>query len=51
MLTNSKSCNCESCAGATCKCGCQDAKANRQAASCLCGEKCECTPECRCQVS
>ena len=45
--TTPKACTCESCAGATCTCGCQGAQNDRRP-GCRCGEICACGPECTC---
>jgi hypothetical protein len=37
MSMKTKQCKCASCAGAACKCGCQDAKTTGQTKGCNCG--------------
>lgn len=49
MSTKTNTCNCSSCTGASCTCGCQDATLAVQATDCLGGDECTCTPAtCNC---
>jgi len=50
MSMKTKQCKCASCAGAACKCGCQDTKTTGQAKGCNCGDQCNCSPTCNCKV-
>jgi hypothetical protein len=50
MSMKSKQCKCESCAGAACKCGCQNAKTTGQTEGYTRGEKCNCSPTCSCKA-
>ena len=45
--TTPKACECKSCAGTTCTCGCQAAQNDRRA-GCRCGATCACGPDCTC---
>jgi hypothetical protein len=47
IMTTTKAYACESCAGATCTCGCQSAQKDRRQ-GCRCGEICACGSECTC---
>jgi hypothetical protein len=48
MTTQSNVCECESCVGTQCTCGCQHS-APTQIASCQCGEVCTCGTACTCE--
>ncbi len=50
MSKNANPCNCGTCVGAACTCGCQDTLAARRA-GCRCGQTCSCGPDCGCPVS
>ncbi len=47
MTNNATTCDCGSCAGATCACGCQNTAVPRRA-GCQCGEPCCCGDTCNC---
>jgi hypothetical protein len=44
MSMKTKQCKCASCAGAACKCGCQDARTTGQIKGCNCGDQCKLLP-------
>ena len=50
MSMKTKQCKCASCAGAACKCGCQDAKTTGETKGCNCGDQCNCSPTCNCKI-
>jgi hypothetical protein len=50
MSMKTKQCKCASCAGAACKCGCQNPKTTGPAKGCNCGDQCNCSPTCNCKV-
>ena len=44
------SCQCSSCPGVTCTCGCQSApSATASATTCNCATECNCGPDCACE--
>jgi hypothetical protein len=47
MTTQSNVCECGTCVGTQCTCGCQN-PAPGQSASCQCGEACNCGETCSC---
>ena len=47
MTTQSNVCECETCVGTPCTCGCQNSPAT--SAPCQCGEICNCGPACTCE--
>ena len=42
MSMKTKQCKCAACAGASCKCGCQDGKTTGQNKVCNCSPTCSC---------
>ena len=48
MTTQSNVCECETCVGTQCTCGCRNSAAAPSAA-CQCGEVCNCGPTCTCE--
>jgi len=49
MTPQSNVCECATCVGTQCTCGCQN-PGPEPAASCQCGEVCTCGETCRCTV-
>jgi hypothetical protein len=47
MTTQSNVCECETCVGTQCACGCQNSPP--PSASCPCGEVFDCGPTCTCE--
>ena len=50
MSMKSKQCKCASCAGAACKCGCQNAKTTGRDQRLDSRDKCNCSPTCSCKI-
>jgi hypothetical protein len=48
MTTQSNVCECKTCVGTQCTCGCQNSTP-ASSASCQCGEACNCGPTCTCE--
>lgn len=49
MTANSKPCNCQSCAGEACQCGCQGNEDAARTACSGCEGDCKCGPSCSCR--